>query len=60
MAFDDSSDLNEFETPEPSETPPPETGNRTFIAVSDGFRRHHAADACMYYPLWDGLSAVCE
>jgi hypothetical protein len=36
MAFDDNSDLNELETPEPSETPPQETGNRTFVAVAVG------------------------
>ena len=34
MAFDDNTDLNELETPEPSETPPQETGNRTFVIVA--------------------------
>jgi type II secretory pathway pseudopilin PulG len=34
MAFDDNTDLNEIEAPEPSETPPQETGNRTFVIVA--------------------------
>ena len=34
MAFDDDTDLNEFETPETDETPPQEPGNRTFVIVA--------------------------
>lgn len=34
MAFDDNTDLNETEAPENNETPPVESGNRTFTIVA--------------------------